>query len=231
MKAEGRRRKAEGFERNINSCDLTDCQIGRRNALTLFELLLVLALLVVIGSLAAPLFEGSFSSMRLRRGTDQVLASWSEARTHAIEAGRIYQFRFKPEENAYRVDRWACGLEIDKLDADQRLEVDEDRTLEEIEFAHWNLEQTLPEEIVFSSVESVIEDELGQRRVSRLDQESNTEWSAPILFYPDGTTSDTSLLLKSGKGLYLRATLRALTGVARASKLLSQEEVDQSKSR
>ncbi len=234
MKAEGRRRKAEGSASNINnihSRDLTGRRIGHQNGLTLFELLLVLALLVVVGSLAAPLYEGSFSSIRLRRGTDQVLAAWSQSRTHAIEAGRIYQFRFKPEGNAYRVDRWAGGLEIDKLDEDETLDPNEDRTLEEIEFANWNLEESLPEEIVFSSAESVRENERGERTVMRLHQESDTEWSSPILFYPDGTTSDASLLLKSKKGLYRRATLRALTGVARASELLSQEEVNQLKSR
>ena len=226
MKAEGGRRKAEGT--HINGRDLTD---RRRGAMTLFELLLVLVLLVVIGSLAAPLYEGSFSSIRLQSGTNQVLAAWSQSRTHAIEAGRIYQFRFKPEGNAYRVDRWAGGLEIDKLDEDETLDVEEDRTLEEIEFANWNLKESLPEEIVFSSAESVRENEQGERTVTRLDQESETEWSSPILFYPDGTTSDASLLLKSKKGLYRRATLRALTGVARASELLSQEEVDQLSSR
>ena len=238
MKAESGRRMAEGFA--PHSRDLTgrrtDRQIDRRNAMTLFELLLVLALLVVVGSLAAPLYEGSFSSIRLRRGTDQVLAAWSQSRTHAIEAGRIYQFRFKPEGNAYRVDRWAGGLEIDQIETNtpgnsETLDPSENRTLAEIEFANWNLSETLPEEIAFSSSESVREDEMGERTMTRLDQESDTEWSSPILFYPDGTTSDASLLLKSKKGLYRRATLRALTGVARASELLSQEEVDQLSSR
>ena len=95
--------------------------------MTLVELLLVLALLVVVGSLAAPLYEGSFSSLRLRRGTDQVLASWSEARTHAIEAGKIYQFRFEPEGGKYRVDPWAGGLELESPE-DERFEMSRDTT-------------------------------------------------------------------------------------------------------
>ena len=233
MKAEGGKRKAESIA--PFSGDLT----GRRSAMTLVELLLVLALLVVVGSLAAPLYEGSFSSIRLRRGTYQVLASWSEARTHAIEAGKIYQFRFEPEGSKYRVDPWAGGLELESPE-DERFETSrnttedqtlENQTLEEREFANWKLEESLPEEIVFSSAESVTEDQLEQRTVTRLDQESNTEWSSPILFYPDGSTSDASLLIKSGKELYRRATLRALTGVARASELLSREEVDRQQSR
>lgn len=208
----------------------------RRSAMTLFELLLVLVLLVIVASLAAPLFEGSFSSVRLRRGADQVLAAWSEARTHAIESGRIYQFRFKPEEGAYRVDPWSGGLEPDTLESDA-LVVDSvttddgtnDGTDEEIELANWRYQSQLPENILFNSAESVTADEFGQRTLTRLDQNSMTEWSAPILFYPDGTTSEASLLLKNSKGLFRRATLRSLTGVGRASDLLTRGDVDRLK--
>jgi len=207
------------------SRDLPD----RRSAMTLFELLLVLVLLVVVGSLAAPLFEGSFASIRLRRGTDQVLASWSQARTHAIEAGKTYQFRFEPQGGKYRVDPWVGGVDPETLEDDITLTT-LDGTDAEVEVANWKQEATLPEEITFTSAESVSTDANGQSSVTRLDQESTTSWSAPIFFYPDGTTSAASLLVKNGKGLYRRATLRALTGVARASALLSREEVDRLKS-
>ena len=233
MKEEGGRRKAD-----------RDAQVNRdprdrRRGMTLFELILVLVLLVVVGSLAAPLFEGSFASIRLRRGTDQVLATWSQARSQAIEAGQIYQFRFQPESGNYRVDLWLGGLEPDSLepgplehnlpDGRQGITTTE-ATVEELRLANWKLAESLPEEIVFSAAESVSEDELGQRNLTRLDQDSLTEWSAPILFYPDGTTSSASLLLNNGKTLYRRATLRDLTGVARASDLLTQEDVDRLKS-
>jgi len=232
MKAEGGRRKAGG---NAQTATAIPARRDRRRAMTLFELLLVLVLLVVIGSLAVPLFEGSFSSIRLRRGTDQVLAVWSQARTQAIEAGKVYQFRFKAESGDYRVDPWSGGLHDDTLepnplDAGQAIAMSES-TQEEIELANFKYEASLPEEIVFSTAESVSTDELGQRSVTQLDQGSTSEWSAPIFFYPDGTTSTASLLLKSSKNLYRRATLRSLTGVARASGVLTREEVDRLKSR
>lgn len=207
----------------------------RRRGMTLVELLLVLVLLVVVGSLSAPLFEGSFSSVRLRRGTDHVLAAWSQARTHAIEAGLIYQFRFKPEGNSYRVERWSGGVEVDPLTE----EAIEDETIAdstgvstaEAELLSWTLEETLPEQITFSSAESVSKDDAGQRQVTRLDQDNTDEWSAPILFYPDGLTSSASLLLKNSKDVYCRATLRSLTGVGRASELLGRDQVNQVGSR
>ncbi len=246
MKAVGGRRKAEASllpTRSTNErptrADYTIRAAARIGcspaAMTLFELLLVLVLLVVVGSLAAPLFEGSFSSIRLRRGTDQVVASWSQARTHAIESGQIYQFRFEPEGNDYRIDAWSGGIEPDldetELATTSAARANDELTLEERELAEWKLEASLPEEIVFSSAQSVSLDELGQRTATQLGQDNTTQWSAPILFFPDGTTSDASLLLQSGKKLYRRATLRALTGVARTSDLLSREEVDRFQSR
>lgn len=230
MNAAGGATKAEGFA--PFSRDL----LGRRHAaMTLFELLLVLVLLVVIGSLAAPLFEGSLSSIRLRRGTDQVLATWSQARTHAIEAGQIFQFRFQPNGGDYRVDPWPGELEEELFEKDEVNASSEaassERGTEESELADWKYEASLPEEIVFSSAESVSQDEYGERTVTRLDQENTSKWSTPIMFFPDGTTSAASLLLKNGKEMYRRATLRSLTGVARASELLTREEVDRLKTR
>jgi len=227
MRAEGGGRKAEGFA--LKCCDRIPAQ-RNRIAMTLFELLLVLVLLVIIGSLAAPLFEGSFSSIRLRRGTDQILAVWSQTRTHAIEAGTIFEFRFQPAGDKYRVDPWSGGLEIAMREPREKVELAENST-DVADLANWNLEESLPEKIVFLSAESVSEDKFGERTVKQLDQDSETKWSEPILFFPDGTTSDASLLLKSEKDLYRRATLRALTGVARASELLSREEVERPESR
>ncbi len=42
-------------------------------------------------------------------------------------------------------------------------------------------------------------------------------WSAPILFRPDGTTSDASVLLVNEPGNTIRVTLRGLTGSTDAS--------------
>jgi Tfp pilus assembly protein FimT len=74
--------------------------------MTLVELLVVLALLVVIGSIVVPVFTGSFSSVRLRRAGDQVLTRWAQARALAIEHGETYQFTFTPESGTYQVGPW-----------------------------------------------------------------------------------------------------------------------------
>ena len=122
------------------------------------------------------------------------------------------------------------GLDPTEYDLDETL-ASSDSTDEEIELADWRLEESLPEKIVFETAERLSVDELGQRSVTRLDQGGISQWSAPILFFPDGSTSAASLLLKNDKQLYRRATLRALTGVGRTSDLLTREEVDRYRSR
>lgn len=200
--------------------------MARRGGMTLFEILLVLVLLVVVGSLAMPLLEGGFASIRLRRGTDQVLASWTEARIQAVQTGETHQFLFQTETGLYRVEPWQAGVEpgTDPLDV---VPVANDATK-----PLWlPYEAQLPEEILFVEGDGLGVEGANGRTVEALNQGSSPAWSAPILFFPDGTTSSASLLLRNERQLYQRITLRALTGVARASEVLTRDEAEQLKGR
>jgi len=84
---------------------------------------------------------------------------------------------------------------------------------------------TLPDEVVFKSGELAVEDyQSGERSVGSL-QEAGESDSIPILFFPDGTASEASVLITNGKKQFVRVTLRGLTGVGRASEVLTQEEL------
>jgi len=48
-------------------------------------------------------------------------------------------------------------------------------------------------------------------------------WSQPIMFYPDGTTSDASVLVANSSDETIRVTLRGLTGISRASQVGHEE--------
>jgi prepilin-type N-terminal cleavage/methylation domain-containing protein len=181
-----------------------------RRGFTLVEIMLVLVLLVVIASLTMPIFEGGFASVRLKRSTDQVLAAWSEARAQAIDSGQVYQFRFQPETGTYRSERWYPEDVQPALE--ETTEVPED--------------VALPEQIVF--VEGDVEDfdPMVGEIVTPMAQGGTNGWSSPILFFPDGSTSTASVLLRNDRQVFQRATLRALTGVGRASELLTEEQAE-----
>ena len=50
--------------------------------------------------------------------------------------------------------------------------------------------------------------------------------SAPIFFYPDGTSSTARLFVKNQRERYVKLTLRGLTGVVYVSGLLSGEQLE-----
>jgi hypothetical protein len=52
-----------------------------------------------------------------------------------------------------------------------------------------------------------------------------TVWSEPILFYPDGTASDATVVLENEYRRRIELTLRGLTGVATVGELYETEEV------
>ena len=214
------------FTPNSRESEFTRRGGTRRGGMTLFEVLLVLVLLVVVGSLAMPLLEGSFSSLRLRRGVDQVLAAWTEARIQAVQTGETHQFLFQAETGLYRVEPWQANVAPGTNPMDVAPVADDSTRPVWLPY-----EAQLPEEILFVEGDSIAVDGADARTVETLNQGSQSAWSAPILFFPDGATSSASLLLRNERQLYQRVTLRALTGVARASDILTRDEAEQLKGR
>ncbi len=199
-----------------------------RPGMTLFEILLVLVLLVIVSSLAVPLFEGSFATVRLRRGSDQLLAAWSDARVQAVQTGRTYEFLFQSESSLYRVQPWQVQQISDAVtDPTAVAPVAADST----QAVLLTYEAKLPEEIMFAEGDAITLTAANERTVETLNQSGESVWSAPILFFPDGSTSSASVLLRNERRLFQRITLRALTGVGRVSDVLTEDEAEQLKGR
>lgn len=215
---------------------------GARRGMTLVEVLLTLALLVVIGSMTAPVFFGAYATARLRSGGDLVVTQWSDARTRAIETGEVYQFRFTPESGTFVVEPWTGMLGQDpagsrasstaSAGSTNSASTTTSGTATVVPSNSSNVagsasakNGTLPDEVVFQSGELAVEDALtGKRSVGSL-REASGALSTPILFFPDGTTSQASVTLTNGQRQFVRVTLRGLTGVGRASVVLTEEEL------
>jgi hypothetical protein len=204
--------------------------------MTLFEVVLVTALLVVVGSLVVPVFTGSFSSVRLRRAGDQVLSQWAHARARAIETGETQQFRFTPATGGYVVEPWALIPLEESAGAPRRTREAKTQAEKDAAAAEVGLVTTgdgqpkkngvLPSPITFHGGE-IAASSSAERDERNTSLRSGDEGeSAPILFFPDGSSSDASVTLVNDSQLYLRLTLRGLTGVGRASDVLSRDELD-----
>jgi hypothetical protein len=129
-----------------------------------------------------------------------------------MQSGETYVFRYEPEGSRYQIVLLSA-LTADGGDA-QTLppESDADADQDYVEGDILRLSRsTLPEGVVFAEGQVAAVPQLAAAATT------DTGWSAPILFYADGTASDAVLLLANDGGLRLRVTLRGLTGISRTS--------------
>src|SRR5688572_19729524 len=192
-----------------------------REGFTLLELTLVLALLVVISAMVWPVLEKPLASERLRRGADKVRAEWTRTRVRAMTSGSPHAFRYQPETNVYQVEVWSG--------AESQLEAptvsDFGIPVEPAVISQSVGDKGLPEGVVFDATQTA-QDMRGMFVGAEAAQTlGGAEWSEPIYFFPDGTTSHARLLLRNESDLYIMLELRGLTGVTTVSDVLTADEV------
>jgi len=194
--------------RSIFGADGSDRAKPPREGVTLIEIMLVLALLVVIGAVAAPMLEGSLARAKLEQSGELVRAAWTKARLSASESGETRVFRF--EQNGARYQILALGELL--LPENSTLSVDDTPERDVSDLLRLG-EARLPDGVVFAKGEVSASAQVA----ALLGETAVTGWSAPILFRPDGTTSDATLVLANSAQQTIVVTLRGLTGVSRVS--------------
>src|SRR5437870_3423008 len=84
----------------------------RRPGMTLFELVVVMTIIVVLGALASPLiFSALYSDTRVTGGADTVRARWADCRAQAIEEGRPYRFAVIPNSGKFKIEPFQGSLQ------------------------------------------------------------------------------------------------------------------------
>lgn len=182
---------------------------GTRPGLTLVEVCLVLALLVIIGAVSAPLMEGSFSRAGLQSGAELVRGAWARARLAAMDSGQTHVFRFEPRASRYQI------ITLDQLGMPGTEMIEpENPTAEHSAADMLRLPNSrLPDGVIFAA--GNISD--SSQVLATLGTAMQSAWSAPILFHPDGTTTDASVVLSNESQHTVRVTLRGLTGIVNTS--------------
>lgn len=191
-----------------------------RQAFSLLEVMLVLALLVVIGAIVWPAFDKPFASQRLHSAADMVKAEWMRTRVRAMTTGLPHVFRFQPETGSYQIEAMG-GMEAE-LEATQAMDfgvpIQPALPTGETDVPG------LPDGVLFMSSQTAT-DMRGMLVESQAVAAAPADWAQPVYFYPDGTTSDARLLLRNEHELYVVVELRGLTGVTTISDVLTAEEV------
>jgi len=207
-----------------------------RRGITLLEVLLVMALLVAIASMALPTLKAPLDNLRLRKAGDIVRTEWARARVKAIEKGRTYTFRYEPSGAHYVVEPWCSG--DDYLESSDflltgnsalgapmmNMPAADEQVSPTLEPART---EELPENVVF-----VASEETEDMRGALLTEQRRTQgavndetYSSPVFFYPDGTTSTARLVMANHRGRHIVLTMRGLTGIVKVSDLVSAEQV------
>ena len=214
----------------------------RASGFTLLELLLVLTLLVVVGGFASQALRGPMESQRLRRSSELLRIALGKARVKAMQSGQTQVFRYEIAGRRYQTQPLALDSEasewgLDAFDQSDQLLQANDPNNPDL-FAGTESKQVntlaqlryqLPEGIIFQqgATEVDLRMSLAQEELATIDQ-TVQNWSQPILFYPDGSTSEARLFLSNQAGRrFIAIRLRSLTGIPVVSGVLSEEELPQ----
>ena len=216
-----------------------------RSGMTLMELLLVLAILVLTAAISIPALRGTLRNQQLTRAGDIVRIEWARAHIQAMKTGRILMFRYQVGGQGFRVEPWAAGddmLEssmptdpsgLNPLGASggmgfgpttpsqtmpPNVQIDENGNPISDRFR-------LPNEITFAAGDARTESRAMKIEQEIVETERSMEWSRPIMFYPDGSTSDAFVIVGAPDQRGVRIDLRGLTGTAKVSEISTVQEL------
>ena len=108
---------------------------------TLLELLMVLAVIVVVMSIAAPALQDVLFAQHIKMAGEQLRTDFGRARIMAMKSGRIVSFRFRPDSGAYVIQAVYGSTDDTEIAMDEALG-------EAIPV----IEEELPENIVFQTL-------------------------------------------------------------------------------
>lgn len=186
-------------------------QSGSRAGLTLLELLLVLAILVVVGAFSMPAIEDAYRTRELENAGEEVRQGLASGRTKAVETGIVYQFRFEPGESRYIVV--PDPSDISDTDGDSYYRIAGDLG-EGMEFRK-ELEEAGPSEQLEPDWFEGLPGDL-----------SSASWSEPVEFSFEGTAGDAFFYILDDQKRSVRVRIRGLTGGVDVDKV-SWEATDQ----
>jgi hypothetical protein len=208
---------------------------------------LVLALMAAVAALAWPTVRRQFDNYRLRTAADMVRTEWCLARIEAMRSGCVCTFRNSREGNRFytqhATDSVAASSSarsttssaapaspppVQASPPPQPAGTIQGGAPLSATAAGAELqpgEKLLPEGVDFKLLETAPDPAAAEAEITAGPQEPTPpDWSDPIFFYPDGTTSDAQLTLKNGQGRAIELNLRGLTGTVDVGDILAVEE-------
>ncbi len=193
---------------NLKS-QICDSRSRPRRAFTLVEVLLTMALLVIISGVAWISLQRPLARQRLLSAADAVRTQWCQARVDAMKSGHTYAFRYLVHGDRYHLGAQE-DPQVDFSVVAQALSPDEEALGDDP--LPPPVDKTLPQGVRFLPAD-------GGGDLAAMGDDPETEsagegsdWSDPIYFFADGSTSDARLLLAADRHSAMRLLLRGITG-------------------
>lgn len=165
---------------------------NQRAGLTLMELLMVMALIVIVAAVAVPVWQTMLADARETAAADMVRARMAETRARAMETGRPWRLACIPNTDAFQMapddsTAWEQVEQSSKHEAELKRD-------------------KLPEGIVFAV-------NPGDISGSSQPGTPGTEWRTLAVYQFDGSARDDSITYFGKMGLMpMGVELRGLTG-------------------
>jgi prepilin-type N-terminal cleavage/methylation domain-containing protein len=180
---------------------------------TLLEMLLVLAILVVITAVTIPVVGRMYDMHRIEQAAAEVRTALSAARLRAVDGGEVFECRFEPDGRNLII--------LPRHDGRIRFGSEDDRSSAAEKHSAAVLHVELPEPLYFWTADEIRE-RLEPNAASELtDRRSmdNLTWSAPVIFAPNGSSTNAQFEIRDRDGRTVELRVRGLTGAASSSKL------------
>ncbi len=196
-----------------------------RGGLTLLELLIVLAIVGLLVGMSWPSMRRLLNRSRVKEAAKHVRTELGAARLRAIESGTPQVFRFRPGTGFFEVrpkEEETTGPAVLKSALEQMSDESVDTEpltgAEIVNTAAY--EKYLPEGMLFAGQEVAKEpaemaEEQGLIGLSTAEMTEQQNWSEPIVFYPNGRTSNARIRVTDGQRYTIDVSLRGLTGAVR----------------
>jgi prepilin-type N-terminal cleavage/methylation domain-containing protein len=201
-----------------------------RQAVTLLELLVVLALLAAIAGMVVPTFESMVSSRRLLQSIEKLRNELAEARVTAMRTGQAQVLRATLQSQDYSITPWLGGTDDENASAGAVVssggQVVQTQTTAGAGVTTSAIDTSddvkqLSEGVLFSAIETLMDD----RNAFELEQSGEATGGAtpgvspPVLFYPDGSSTTAQVILVDPRGRRMAIQIRGVTGQLTAMRL------------
>lgn len=198
---------------------------SERGGFTLVELLVVLTILGLLIGMSWPSVTRLMSRTRVKEAAKHVRTELGEARLKAIESGTPQVFRFQPGTGYFEIrpkEEETAGPAVLRSALEQM--GDETVDTESIAGVEGEGEQAyeryLPEDMLFAGQEVAKQPEAEEEAeglvgLSTAEMTEQQNWSEPIVFYPNGRTSNARIRVTDGERYAVDVSLRGLTGTVR----------------